>query len=541
MDADFASIWEIVADTVPDRLAIVQGSRRITYRTYEEQAARLASALVAAGVEEGAGVGLYLYNSAEYLIGQFGGFKCGAVPVNVNYRYLDDELAYLLIDSGAQAIVFHTSLGDRVDRIRDKVPKLRLLVEVDDGGAHVEGAVAFDDLLAAHEPAPRAPSTGRERYMLYTGGTTGMPKGVMYRHGDFSGRLYDAYAMLGVAPPPQRASEIPAFVEAMVKAVPTTSVPCCPLMHGTGMWISAMRAHLVGGTVVLLESRHFDAHELWDVVERERVTEIVIVGDAFARPLLRALEEREAQGTAYDTSSVAWIVSSGTIWSAELKDGLRERTPAVLLDLLGSTEAGTIGSSVAGSDTGAETAKFSLASGARVVTEDDRRGVVPGSGERGMLATQSAAYGYWNDPEKSARTFVEIDGVTYVISGDWATVEADGSITLLGRGSNCINTGGEKVFPEEVEEAVKRHPGIDDCMVVGIPDERFGQRVAAVASSSATPPPSEEELRHWLRPYISHFKIPSTIVVLEAIRRAPNGKADYDWARRTVSAGVTDG
>jgi fatty-acyl-CoA synthase len=158
-----------------------------------------------------------------------------------------------------------------------------------------------------------------------------------------------------------------------------------------------------------------------------------------------------------------------------------------------------------------------------------------------MLATQSAAYGYWNDPEKSARTFVEIDGVTYVISGDWATVEADGSITLLGRGSNCINTGGEKVFPEEVEEAVKRHPGIDDCMVVGIPDERFGQRVAAVASSSATPPPSEEELRHWLRPYISHFKIPSTIVVLEAIRRAPNGKADYDWARRTVSAGVTDG
>jgi fatty-acyl-CoA synthase len=377
--------------------------------------------------------------------------------------------------------------------------------------------------------------------MLYTGGTTGMPKGVMYRHGDFSGRLYDAYAMLSVAPPPQRATEIPAFVEAMVAAAPTTSVPCCPLMHGTGMWISAMRAHLVGGTVVLLESRHFDAHELWDAVERERVTEIVIVGDAFARPILRALEEREAEGTPYDTSSVAWIVSSGTIWSSELKDGLRARTPAVLLDLLGSTEAGTIGSSIAAAGSGAETAKFSLASGARVVTEDDRRDVVAGSGERGMLATQSVAYGYWNDPEKSARTFVEIDGASYVISGDWAMVEADGSITLLGRGSNCINTGGEKVFPEEVEEAIKRHPDIDDCMVVGLPDERFGQRVAAVASASSGASPSEEELRSWLRSRISHYKIPSSIVVLDTIRRAPNGKADYDWARRTASASVNEG
>jgi fatty-acyl-CoA synthase len=182
-----------------------------------------------------------------------------------------------------------------------------------------------------------------------------------------------------------------------------------------------------------------------------------------------------------------------------------------------------------------------MTTGTRVVTEDDHRDVVPGSGERGMLATQSVAYGYWNDPEKSARTFVEIDSVNYVISGDWAMVEADGSITLLGRGSNCINTGGEKVFPEEVEEAIKRHPGIDDCMVVGLPDERFGQRVAAVASSAAKTPPSGEELRTWLRTTISHYKIPTTIVVLDTIRRAPNGKADYGWARRTVLANLNEG
>ena len=294
-----------------------------------------------------------------------------------------------------------------------------------------------------------------------------MPKGVMYPQGELTDRMLAAFGVLGVdVPVPTDRATIAPFVRAMASRGADVTIPCCPVMHGTGMWGSVMPAHLSGGTVVLLESRSFDADEVWTLTETEAVTKIVIVGDPFARPMLRALEAREGQGHPYDVSSVRSIVSAGAIWSAEIKDGLRARMSALLVDALGSTEGGTYATSTATHDTGAPTAHFTLSADTKVVTEDGRE-VTPGSSDRGLLASRTGAFGYYKDPEKSARTFVHLDGKSYVMTGDWATVDGDGAITLLGRGSICINSGGEKIFPEEVEEAIKRHPRVDDCLVVG--------------------------------------------------------------------------
>ncbi len=530
MFLDFASIWEEVADAVPVHDAIVHGDRRVTYAEFDDAAARFAAGLEAAGVAEGAKVGLYLYNSPEYLLAQHGAFKHRAIPINVNYRYLDDELCYLLDNCDAEVLVFHTSLGPCVSRVRERLPRIAMLVEVDDGGEHLNGAVGFDELVASHEPQRRKERDGEDLYMLYTGGTTGMPKGVMYAQGEFTERLLGAFAVLGLDDPvPTSREGIAPFVHAIAARGTDVSVPCCPLMHGTGMWVGAMPALLSGGTVALLESRTFDPHEVWRLTEREGVTRLVIVGDPFGRPLLRALEERESSAHPYDTSSIRAVVSAGAIWSAEVKDGLRSRLHAMLVDALGSTEGGTYALSTADHDRGSATAQFTLSPDTRVITEDGRD-VARGSGERGLLASRSASLGYFKDAEKTARTFIQLDGESFVITGDWATVDDDGAVTLLGRGSNCINSGGEKIFPEEVEEAIKRHPLVEDCLVVGMPDERFGQRVVAVVGSSHDTPPSPDEIRTYVRSSLSHFKVPKDVVVRDAVQRAPNGKADYQWA-----------
>ncbi len=536
MDLHFATAWEHVADTVPELDAVVHGRRRLTYGAFDECAARFAAALEDAGVGVGGKVALFLYNGPEYLIAQYGSFKHRAVPINVNYRYLGDELVYLLENCDAEVLVFHRSLAPRVAGVSARLPRLRLLVEVDDGGAHLDESVDFDELVAAHEPQERKERSRDDLYMLYTGGTTGNPKGVMFHQGDFVERLYGAFATFGLQSPlPTSAEHVISLVREVRALGPVVSVACCPLMHGTAMWLSAMRALLSGGTVVLLEHRTFDPHEVWSTCQREGANEVVIVGDAFARPMLRALVERESAGRPYDTSGVRTIVSSGAIWSAEIKDQLRSRLTAQLIDALGSTEAGSVGVSVASADARAETAKFFFAPTTRVITEDDRD-VAPGSGVAGRLVSQNAAFGYYKDDVKSRATFVELDGRTFVITGDWATVGIDGEIALLGRGSMCINSGGEKIFAEEVEEAIKRHPGVDDCQVVALADERFGQRVVAVASSSTLDASSGDAIREWLRSSLAHYKIPRTITILDTLQRSPNGKADYAWAREAALA-----
>jgi len=530
----FADVWEAIADAIPDRGALVQGERRITWAEYDERAARLATAFGAAGLAPGAKIGLFLYSSPEYAEAHYAGFKMRAVPVNVNYRYLDDELAYLLDNADCEAVVYHTSLGDRVERVRKGLPNLRLLVEVDDGSpTRVDGAVAYEDLVAAHDPAPRITRDPDDLYMLYTGGTTGMPKGVMYAMGAFT-EAFAGFAATNLGRPPfTTIDDILAVVDASAQAgALLTALPCAPLMHGTGIWLGLMLPHMLGGNVALLEGRSFDAHEFLRTVERERANSTVIVGDAFARPIVRAFEERASQGSPYDASSLFVIISSGMMLSNEAKAALFRHIPqAMILDALGSSE-GSMAQRIVTKDTDLDGQRFSAVPGTKVFADDDRE-VTPGSGDVGMLAATGAMVpvGYYNDPEKSARTFREIDGVRYSFPGDHAIVEADGTITLLGRGSGCINTGGEKVYPEEVEEVVKTHGAVDDCLVFGVDDERFGSRVVGVATLSPGAEATPDEILAHTRERLSSFKVPRRLVIVETAPRAPNGKADYRTAR----------
>lgn len=534
MEMHFASVWESIADVIGDETAVVNGSVRRSWSEFDDRAARVAAAYAAAGLQPDSKIGLYLYNGNEYLEAQFGGFKMRGVPVNVNYRYLDEELWYLLDNSDAEALVFHSSLGDRVARVVDRLPKLKLLVEVDDGGAgQVPGAVAYEALVAGHDPMPRISRDESDIYMLYTGGTTGMPKGVMYAMGGMTGGFVTSgFPLLGLAAPSD-ASQIAGLVKGAVDANNRLiSIPCAPLMHGTGVWLGAFIPHLAGGVVVTLENRSLDADEVLRTVEAEAVTNLTIVGDAFAKPIIRALDAAIAAGRPYDTSSLKMMISSGVMWTAEVKEQLLDRIEqVVLLDAIGSTE-GSMGMAITMKGLPPATAKFSQMPTTKVFTDDDRQ-VEPGSGEIGMVAAGgNVPLGYFKDPEKSARTFRVINGERYSFPGDLAMVAEDGSLILLGRGSQVINTGGEKVYPEEVEEAVKRVAGVHDCLVVGVDDEKFGQAVTAVVSLNDGASVGEGEIIADVKQQLAGYKAPKRIVFVASVPRAPNGKADYKTAKQ---------
>jgi 3-oxocholest-4-en-26-oate---CoA ligase len=535
MHAHFSEIWEAVADAIPDAPAVIQGTRRVSWREYETRAARLARAFLDAGLAPHAKVGLYLYNSPEYCEANFAAMKIRGIPININYRYLDDELAYLLDNADVEALVFHSSLGDRVARVRARLPRLRLLVEVDDGAAsdgsqHVEGALPYVELQTTLAPAERIAPRGDEIYMFYTGGTTGMPKGVMYSMTDFTNFFLRTYpAMIGQAKILDPAT-LPAMArELHARGQATVSMSGPPLMHGTGCWLGMMAPQMLGGTAVLLEHHSLDPVELWSTIARERVSLVVVVGDPFARPLLRALDDAPKR---WDVSCLRLMVSSGAMFSLEVKEGLLRHIPDLTIaDILGSTEGG-MGQSMVRAGARAETAKFKLNPATKVFTDDGRE-VRPGSGEIGLVANGGMVpLGYYKDPEKSARTFREVNGARYSFPGDMATVEADGTITLLGRGSNCINTGGEKVFPEEVEEALKTHPGVEDALVFGVPDERFGQRVVGVASLVPGMVTAPDAIVADARQRLASYKLPKQLVVVVCVPRAPNGKPDYATAKR---------
>ena len=532
----YPDIFEAHADEFPDVVAISYGDRDITWSQYEDSAARLASALSASGLGRESKVGMFMYNCPEYLITQFAAFKQRITPVNVNYRYLDDELHYLLENADCEAVVYHASLGDRIGRVKDRLPKLRLLIEVSDApSAGVQGAVAWDAVLATHQPAPRIERGLDDLYMLYTGGTTGMPKGVMYAMGNFTAGFLGFYTAPMGRPPVQNIAEVTGMAKIVHSMGQPVAVPCCPLMHGTGVWLGALLPHLVAGKVVLLEGRSFDAAELFRAVERHRISTLVIVGDAFARPMVQALRAQASTGSPFDTSSVTTIVSTGAMFSAEVKADLFEFIPgAAVMDILGSSEGG-MGQTMATKANVNTTAKFGAMPTTKVINLDTGLEVVPGSGEQGMVGVSGPGIpiGYYKDPEKSARTFREVGGVRYSFPGDMAVVEADGTITLLGRGSNCINTAGEKVFPEEVEEAVKTHASVADCLVFGVPDEKYGQRVVGVASVAPgqSEPTADAVIAH-TKTKLSSYKVPKQLVFVTTVPRAPNGKADYVSAKK---------
>ncbi len=537
---NLATVWETVAATVPDAPALIHGDLIRTWAEFEERSARLAGVLSAAGVAVGDKVAVYMHNRPEYLESTFAAFKLRAATVNVNYRYLEGELEYLFDNSDSRAVVFEAEFADRLDAIRGSLPDLAVFVCVGADPAHQcpEWALDYEGVIASIDPAPVIERSGDDLWLLYTGGTTGSPKGVMWPHRSLLGTAAATFAVIKAAVPetPEEVAAAARTFHELGKTI--TLLPAAPLMHGTSA-ITSVGVLSSGGAVVTLQGRSFSGHELCEAVERNRVTQLTIVGDAFAKPILAALEESRRADRVHDISSLKVVLSSGVMWSKEAKEALLEWCSATLADSLGSSEGVGFATSVSRRDASARTARFALGPNAQVFTEDGRA-VAPGSGERGLLAVGGPIpIGYFKDPAKTAETFREFDGQIWSVPGDFATVEDDGTIHLLGRGSACINTAGEKVYPEEVEEALKSHPAVHDANVVGMPDKKWGSAVQAVVSMDRGFGGSTEglvdELKEHCRDRLAAYKCPKRIVVVETVERGPNGKPDYRWATRILS------
>ena len=542
----FATLFEILSDEFGDDGALRHGERTWTWREFDDESARFASYLRSVGSRPNSKVALLLRNCGEYLIAHHAILKQRGVPVNVNYRYLDDEICYLLDNSESEVVVVHSSFVDRVQRVSARCRHLRAIVVVDEPNTEVtgydrSGTVAWSDVLAAHSGASRIRRSDNDIYLLYTGGTTGLPKGVMFRMGDFAQRMFTGYAYRGWTVPTSVREMVTAVRELRRAGERRVSIPACPMMHGTGMWLGALYVQVMAGTVISLTGARFDADELWATAELHGADALAIVGDAFARPMLGALDRAVVEGRPYSLDAMRIIQSSGVMWSSEVQRGLLGHLDVRLVDSMGSTE-GAMARRIATRSDPIETATFVPLPGTRVLLEErpgEYRDVVPGIGEVGRVAASaSVPLGYFRDEVKTAATFPTIDGRRYSLAGDFATVDSDGRIVLLGRGSGCINTMGEKVFPEEVEEAMKRHPAVVDSLVVGLDDPTYGgQRIAAVVSGNSI---EEGDLLNFLRGELAGYKLPRLLRVVETIRRAPNGKPDYEWAREVLN-GVSSG
>jgi 3-oxocholest-4-en-26-oate---CoA ligase len=548
---NLADLFEIAADAVPERPALVAGEVRWSYRQLDERANRVAHHLAAAaGIGPGDRVAILAYNRAEWLETQIGVYKLRAVPVNVNYRYTADELAYVLADAGCAAVVGERSALARLRDVRDRLPELRHLTVIEDGlPGDVPDAVPYEEALAAAAPdRDFAERSGDDLYLLYTGGTTGLPKGVMWRSEDiFFGAMFGG-SLLGepVTSPHEVADKaVAGGLSAMV---------CAPLMHGAGMWV-AWIALLSGSTLVLWCGRTFDADAVLRVAATERAQLLLLVGDVMARPLADLLTARP---DAHDLVELKVIGTGGSVTSPEVKERLHAALPGLLLilDAFGGSETGAAGQAVAAAPDG--TPRFMPRSADVAVLDEELRRIPPGSDQVGVVARSGRIpLGYWNDEAKTAATFVtDAEGRRWALQGDLARVDADGAIILLGRGSQVINTGGEKVFVEEVEAALKTHPAVYDALVVGVPDDRLGRRVAAVISLTTqegdslttqegdaevdaevdTKVDTDEVVGH-CRTTLAGFKVPREIHVVDEIRRSPAGKADYRWAREVCRAG----
>jgi acyl-CoA synthetase (AMP-forming)/AMP-acid ligase II len=527
---NFADVWETVAGALPEAQAQVNGKRRLTWAETDRRANGIAKALLSLGVEKQDKVAQYLYNGVEYLESMFAVFKAGLVPVNTNYRYADEELLYLWDNADAVAVVFHGTFSSRIEALRDRLPKIKGWLWVDDGtDACPDWAVPYEEAAASCPERVEAPwgRSGDDLYMLYTGGTTGMPKGVMWRQDDL-------YAILGGGGDASAEADLAALRSRLTQPG-MVAMPACPLMHGTGA-MTSFTAWSAGGSVVTLEGRSFDVEELLDVIQAERVNTIAIVGDTFAKPMLGALDANPGR---WDISSLFMMVSSGVMWSEATKQGLlKHHSGMILADAFSSSEALGMGTSVSGAGGTQGTARFSLGANARVIT-DDGQDVQPGSGNIGMVAVKGRVpLGYYKDEEKSARTFRVINGERYSIPGDYATVEADGTLKLLGRGSVCINTGGEKVYPEEVEEVIKEHSSVADAVAVGVPDDRFGEIICALVETRDGQQMDEVAIIDHVKSKLASYKAPKRVLHIDTVGRGPNGKVDYKRLREEAVSRV---
>lgn len=540
MEFNLADLFEAVAAEVPDRECLAWGDRSWTYGEIDARTNSLADWLTAKGLgshvprselkgwESGQDhVALYLYNCNEYLEGMLGAFKARCAPFNVNYRYVEEELLYLLRDSEARVVVFHSEFADRIAAIRQELPGLEHLLQVDDGTGPglLPGAVWYEDALASSSPTPS--TVGRspdDLYILYTGGTTGMPKGVLWRQHDILFGAMMPAALRGQTPDsPDR------FVEA-ARMGGLRALPVPPFMHGAAHWV-ALSTLLGGGTVVIQrETRTLDPDDIWSTIAQHKVQVLLLVGDAFARPLLDQLAEGE-----YDTSSLMIIASGGAILTETLKREFMDRLGNVMvLDALGSSEAGVQGASTSAG--GNVVSGTFLRDENAIILNEDLTGILePGTDGIGWLAQRGhVPLGYLGDPAKSEATYPVIDGVRYAVPGDRARLVDESTYELLGRDSVTINSGGEKIFAEEVESALKHHPNVFDAVVAGRPSERWGSEVVAVVQLREGTEIDEKELSTEAAKHIARYKLPKHYVFVDEVVRGPNGKADYRWARAQV-------
>ena len=537
MALNFADLFEHAADAFGDRAALACGDRLVTYRELEERTNRLAHHLAGAGVGPGDHVGLYARNSVEAIETLIAACKLRAAAVNINYRYVENELQYMFADSDLTALVYDRRLAPVVAAAAPAAPGLRALVEIDDGspidGGPIDGgpapataettvpATGYDEALAAASPDRDFPTrSGDDVYIIYTGGTTGYPKGVLWRHEDIWRTLAGGIDFVTGEPLPDEWAQSRKGLDGgeFVKLC------AAPLIHGNAQ-VAALAGLFSGETVVLLPA--FDAHQIWRAVQRHHVNVLVIIGDAMARPLVEAYLAGD-----YDVSSLVAVSSSAALFSPAVKDACAKALPDVVItEAIGSTETGFAGISFVSAGDPHRGGPTVMAGPDVVVLDDHNQPVAPG--QVGRLARGGhVPLGYYKDPERTAAMFAEVNGKRYAVPGDMARVEDDGTVTLLGRGNTCVNTGGEKVFPEEVEGALKSHPDVFDALVIGVPDDLLGQRVAALVQPRPGAAPDLAALQEHVRGQIAGYKVPRSIWLTEAIRRTVSGKADYGWARQ---------
>jgi acyl-CoA synthetase (AMP-forming)/AMP-acid ligase II len=528
---NLADLFEQAVDAWPDREYLVAEGHRRTFAEMEARANRLAHHLAARGIGPGEHVGIYAHNCVEWVETLWAVFKLRAVWININYRYVEDELRYLFDNADLKALVYARQFAPRVHHVLDVLPLLEHTIVIQDGSeADVSALASVPYEVALAEGSPErdfAPRSNDDRYILYTGGTTGMPKGVVWRH-------EDVFYALGGGVDLQDGSRVRApekMIEKGNRPGLTRFLPVAPLMHGATQW-SVMGGSFVGRTTVLLAQ--FDAREVWRIVEAERVQSLFITGDAMGRPLVEALA---ADPDRFDLSSLVVIVSTAALFSPAVKDDFFRHLPnLVITESIGSSEGGGNGLTIivkgkTAFSFGGPNVKAGLDS--LVLSEEHepaRPGVVGRLARRGNVPLE-----YYKDPEKSARTFLTIDGVRWVIPGDFARLEEDGSITLLGRGSQCINSGGEKIHPEEVETVLKAHPEVWDAVVVGVPDARWGARVAAVVAPRAESQPTLESIQRHCRAHLAGYKVPRELHLVASVERSPSGKPDYRWAQKVAT------
>ncbi|GAA2272015.1 acyl-CoA synthetase [Nonomuraea roseoviolacea subsp. roseoviolacea] len=549
MEFNHADLFEALADAMGGRRALVSPDalgtpRELTYAELDAEADALAHALLDAGLGPGDHVGLQMFNCVEHIAAVLAALKIRAVPVNVNYRYVEDELVYLYTDAELKALLYDGELAGRVAPALARIPpphglagdgedseRPGRLIEVGVESGAVPGAVRYEDAVAGRAGSGRAgarvpgPRSGDDLFVIYTGGTTGFPKGVMWRVEDLLRAFWHNYAPFPATPEQ--------LVEAATGGGPLVMMPVAPLIHGAAQ-VATFIGWWLGATVCYV--RRFDAADVLRAIARHRVNTINITGDAMARPLAEELAAGD-----HDVSSLLVISSTSALLSAPVRERLAGLLPNVaILDNFGSTESGYTASGVAGGASG-EGLRYRANDPGLTVLDERLRPVEPGSGVIGQVARSGPiALGYWKDPGKTARTFVtDAEGVRWLLTGDMATVDKDGAIAVLGRGSQCINTGGEKVYAEEVEAVLKGHPDVFDAVVTGIPDERFGSRVAAVVEPREGARPTAEELDAHCRRGLSGYKVPRTYAFVERMTRSPAGKADYRWARETAQAAAT--